>query len=123
MKGFLLALAIAGGLTGCATDVAQTPTALRPYAGQERLLVVRQPVTVVLSTGYTRQIKPGSRWQHVGTTTQGEVLRPVGDTFMVYGRHMHEAYLVVSAGYLVGFYLPVEGAFSPLSKAIELKTE
>ena len=123
MKSFLVALSVAGGLIGCATDVAQTPTAFRPHAGQERVLIVRQPVTVVLSTGYTRLIKPGSKWQHVGTTTQGEVLRPVGDTFMVYGRHMHEAYLVVSAGYLIGFYLPVEGAFSPLSKHVELKTE
>ena len=36
---------------------------------------------------------------------------------------MHEAYPVERDGRLVGFYLPVERAFSPLSRPVDLSLQ
>ncbi|WP_234480884.1 hypothetical protein [Paraburkholderia nemoris] len=38
--------------------------------------------------------------------------------FTIEGRQVHEAYLVVAKGSLVGFYLPGEAHFSPLDKPV-----
>jgi hypothetical protein len=40
--------------------------------------------------------------------------------FTVEASNIHEAYLVISENRLMGFYLPVEGTYSPLTKPIEL---
>ena len=66
-----------------------------------------------VSRNYNRVLARGSRWQLVGTTPQGRVYRRSDGVFTVEGAHVHEAYLVLAADRLVGFYLPVEKAFSP----------
>jgi hypothetical protein len=38
------------------------------------------------------------------------------DVFTVEGSHIHEAYLVVDSGTLVGFYLPAEQSYSKLDQ-------
>jgi hypothetical protein len=77
-------------------------------------------VAVTPITGYTKSVKAGSMWQRVGVVPQGVVYRPVGDVFAIEGANMHEAYLVVAEGDLVGFYLPGEAAFSPLPERVPL---
>ncbi|MFX8297360.1 hypothetical protein ABTL30_20295, partial [Acinetobacter baumannii] len=58
----------------------------------------------------------------VGTVPQGVVYRPVGTIFTIEGRQVHEAYLVIADQRLVGFYLPGEQAYSPLSTAVPITT-
>lgn len=111
------------GLGACAPMVATAPAALTAdnTASPSRIQVTT-PAEIRLETGYTRTLAAGSRWQRVGTLPQGSVYRPVGTIFTIEGRQVHEAYLVIADGRLVGFYLPGEQAYSPLSKAVPITT-
>lgn len=106
-------------MAGCA--VQHVPATLEPALGADmRQRVVAAQVQVGLPTGYTRALRAGSVWRFAGKLPQGDVYRPVGDVFTLEGAHIHEAYLVVKDGSLVGFYLPAERAFSPLDKALSI---
>lgn len=103
--------------------VSTAPAALAiDNATKPSQIQLKAPVEVHLDTGYTRTLEPGSRWQRVGSLPQGSVYRPVGTVFTIEGRQVHEAYLVIAASSLVGFYLPGESTYSPLSKAVSLTT-
>lgn len=107
-------------LAGCATEVYRVPTQFSPAAAGERIVMARE-VSVTPSTGYTRVIKAGSRWRYVGRVPQGKVYAVQDDVFMLEGKNMHEAYCVVDdRSMLVGFYLPVEQAFAPLTPPVAL---
>ena len=111
----LLALAVAFILQGCASEVARSGVAFRPaQAKMRRTLEVGSLLTLTLATGYQRSVPTGSRWEYTGSVPQGEVYRPVGTVFTIEGANMHEAYLVLREGRVVGFYLPGERAFSAL---------
>ena len=115
--GLILALS----LTACAA-VKHSPARLQPLAvsAQPALRVLAQDTRLTFDTGYTRTLKAGSSWRAAGAVDQGEVYRPVGDVFTVEGAHIHEAWLVVHGGLLVGFYLPAEHGYSPLSTTAPL---
>ncbi len=117
---FLRAAALAAclALAACAAEVTRHPTELKP--GAARAWVLQQPVSFHLDSGYPRQLVGGTAFQELGTVPQGRVLKPVGAVLTVEGAHMHEAYAVVRDGQLVGFYLPVEKSFSPLSQPVSL---
>ena len=82
-----------------------------------RPVVLDRDVHLELPTAYDRLLKQGSRWIPVGNIPQGAVFRPDGHVLTIEGAHVHEAYIVISTERLVGFYLPVEKAFSPLPNA------
>ncbi|MGW8394565.1 hypothetical protein [Pseudoduganella sp. HUAS MS19] len=104
---FLLLAAI---LCGCAAVVHQ-PIAMTPIA-EGGLLTLEAEVPLRLATGYRRTLKEGSQWRRAGQVAQGEVLRPFQHVLTVEGSHIHEAWIVVRDGQLIGFYLPAERAFS-----------
>jgi hypothetical protein len=114
-------LVLALSLTACAA-VQHSPAQLHPLAAsaEPALHVLAQETRLTLDTGYTRTLKAGSRWRSAGTVDQGDVYRPVGDVFTLEGAHIHEAWLVVRGESLVGFYLPAEHGYSPLSTAVPL---
>ena len=66
-------------------------------------------------------MKKGTTWDFVGTISSGDVFRTKDQILTVEASNIHEAYIVVSSDKLVGFYLPVEKSFSPLSAAPELR--
>lgn len=108
-------------LGGCASEVVRYPVSLSAADRQSsRQYVVLQSASIRFDSGYERTLSAGTELVEVGTIKQGRVLRPVSTVFTIEGAHTHEAYPVVSDGRLVGFYLPVEGAFSPLSLSISL---
>lgn len=125
MQRLLCVLGMISWLMGCAPEVYRTQVPFTPASNQPQrsVLRIRESMTVMLPTGYARLIKQGSVWRFVGTTPYGEVFRPVDEVFTIVGANTHEAYLVVTAGRLVGFYLPGEGAFSPLPNTLPLQTE
>jgi len=125
MRRLILAICAASWLTACAPEVYRTVSEFRPLSGegQQNVLRIRDSVTVKLDTAYTREIRAGSTWRFVGTVPQGRVFRPVDDVFTIEGANVHEAYLVLDSGRLVGFYLPVEGAFSPLTRRVRVRFE
>ena len=109
-------------MIGCASELHHTPTQFRPSTSEGgRFLVIARDLTVVPASGYPRTLKAGSTWRYVGRTPQGAVLQVKDDVFVIGGRNRHEAYCVVSDDYkLVGFFLPVEQAFTPLSSPVQL---
>lgn len=98
------------------------PAELAPVPGDAALSTFRlaEAVPVDFSTGYRRTLKQGTHWTRVGTLPEGDVFEPTETVFTVEGRHIREAYLVVHDGLLVGFFLPVEDAFVPLSNPVSL---
>jgi hypothetical protein len=114
------AFLLAASLSGCAVQHSPTQLAALPPTQQARPCVLLAPVEIRLATGYARSLKQGSAWQPVGSTAQGMVFRPLDDAFTVEGAHVHEAYLVVQEGQLVGFYLPAERGFSRLEHPIPI---
>lgn len=108
-------------LSGCASEVVRHPVELFAESQKPAMqYVVAQSALIRLDSGYERTLRAGTELLEIGTIKQGKVLKPVGTVFTVEGAHMHEAYLVVSDGRIVGFFLPVEGAFSPLSQFVTL---
>jgi hypothetical protein len=93
-----------------------------PAAGETResQIILTHPVTVRLSTGYSRRLGAGSTWRLMGGVPQGAVYRSVDAPFTIKGSQVHEAYLVIHGGALVGFYLPGEHMVSPLPSPISL---
>lgn len=116
-----LCLLLALTLTACAA-VRHSPARLQPptLSGQPATRVLARETRITLDTGYTRALKAGGRWRAAGTVDQGDVYRPVGDVFTLEGAHIHEAWLVVRDGVLVGFYLPAEHGYSPLGATAPL---
>lgn len=104
-------------LAGCASEVTRHPVDLSPASAPVRYVVITA-IAVELDSGYTRTVAAGTELIEVGSISQGKVIRPTNTVFTVEGAHMHEAYLVLQNARLVGFYLPVEKSFSPLSRPV-----
>jgi hypothetical protein len=109
-----MVLGLTLGLAACAPEVTRRPEALTPMTGSPASSIeILKEARVDVGPGYRRTIWEGSVWTRVGRVSQGEVYRPVTHVFTVEGAHVHEAYLVLDGDRVVGFYLPVERAFSP----------
>lgn len=114
----LVAIAL---LCGCAHAVRTESAKLSPVAEQPaKVIRLEREALIVLPTGYKRGLKPDSRWRHVGSIAQGQVFRPLDSVLTIEGRQVHEAYLVISGGKLVGFYLPGEANYAALDAPIPL---
>lgn len=101
-------------LAACAPEVVRQPTQLMPVTEQPASAIeILEDASVPVGPGYQRVIPRGSIWTRVGRAVQGEVFKPVDRVFTVEGTHIYEAYLVLDGDRVVGFYLPVERAFSP----------
>ncbi len=72
------------------------------------------------TAGYSRTLPAGSRWKRIGRVPMGDILKSPDVTLTVEGAHIHEADIVVHDGNWVGFWLPVEKAFSPLKSPIAM---
>jgi hypothetical protein len=122
MKSRLLACALFAPmmiLAACSSEVVRSPTTLAPAGQGDRVQVrLQSPVLVESSSGYARNLPAGSVWEYHGSIAQGQVYRRVDGILTVEGAQVHEAFVVVSGDRLVGFYLPVEQAFSPARKAV-----
>jgi hypothetical protein len=113
--------AVVGLVAACAPAVVQEPALLTPSAGKSFRL--SRPAEVALSTGYTTKLRENTRWELVGSIAQGEVYRTRDQIVTLEGEHIHEGYIVVEQGVLVGFYLPVERSFSPVTPGKRLIIE
>jgi hypothetical protein len=110
-KSHSLSLAVLAAALLCGCAVAHQPSSMTPVDTTDRL-TLGAAVPLRLATGYQRTLQQGSQWTRVGRVAQGDVLRPYQHVLTVEGSHIHEAWLVVRDGMLVGFYLPAERAFT-----------
>ena len=117
-------LAVISLAAGCAGEVVRHPAALQAApAGAAKGYVTTRAAEFRLDSGYERTIAASTAFDEVGAIPEGAVLKPRITVLTVEGAHMHEAYAVVKDGRLVGFYLPVERAFAPLSVPVYLQLE
>jgi hypothetical protein len=118
-KWSIAVLTAASLMFGCASEVKRNPAELA-QAGLEQgqRQITAKTASFVLDSGYERTINLNTEFVVVGRISQGLVLRPTQTVLTVEGAHMHEAYAVLNNGQLVGFYLPVERAFSALPLAV-----
>ena len=115
---FLTPLLVFGLVFGCAFDVVrvkQEPAKFEPAASVQDEWTLAKDVEVSLDTGYKRKLKAGTRWQCIGKVENGDVYQTHDQILTVEGSNIYEACIVVSEGNLVGFYLPANQTFSPLS--------
>ena len=109
---------------GCAFDLAHVsyrPAQFKPEPEPPITLIMKDAVKVEQAPcGYARTLFKGTRWDLIGTIPEGGVYKPKDQVLTVECSHVHEAYLVVSGGALIGFYLPVEKGFVPISPTIKL---
>ena len=119
-------LALAFVLTGgCAFDVShvrQQPAQFAAVAAPAREFTLNREVKAKLGTGFPTVLKAGTRWRQVGRIAQGEVFATSDQIVMVEASNNYEAQLVVVAGCVAGFYLPVERTFVASTKPIALET-
>jgi hypothetical protein len=113
-------------LHACAFDIVhikQMPAQLEASSPTGRSFELDSAATVHLDTGYVRVLKKGTRWTCIGTIPEGDVYRTKDQVLTIEGSNIHEAYIVVKSQNLVGFYLPVEMTFSPLSSPMALSAK
>jgi hypothetical protein len=117
-----LAITLASCLLLACVDIRGASTSLSPPAegtGTPSITVARD-VQITLSTGYHRTLRQGTVWLAAGVIPEGSVYKPRDTVFSVEGTNVHEAYLVVSGGKLVGYYLPAEGSYVSQSQPIDI---
>jgi hypothetical protein len=103
---------------GCAFDIVhitQIPVQYENATTQKSSFELTDEVNIDLGTGYSRKLNNGTQWHYVNTITQGDIFKTKDQLLTIEGSNIYEAYIVVSQKQLVGFFLPVEETYSPLS--------
>lgn len=123
MKRTVLLISFLLYLNACAFDIVhvkQTPTNIVPQNDPSANFTLEKEAMVSLGTGYSRILKANTNWALVGSLPEGGVFKTKDQILTVEGSNIFEAYIVVESNKLVGFYLPVEGTFSPLKNPLPL---
>lgn len=120
MKKWIVVLFSALLLSACASELVRHSVSEPKVDKPATKYIVSHAVEIRFDSGYERTLKANAELLDIGSISQGRVLKPVNTVFTVEAAHNHEAFLVVSEGRIVGFYLPVEKAFSPLSRPVTL---
>jgi hypothetical protein len=122
----LTLLFVFGLFFGCAFDVIrvkQEPARFEPDTSIQDAWKLAEDVEISLDTGYKRKLKAGTRWECIGKIENGDVYKTKDQILTVEGSNIYEACIVVSEGQLIGFYLPANQTFSPLSSKKSLPIE
>jgi len=108
----------------CAFDLAHVSTQatqFSPMPEAQRTILLQEVVEIdEAPCDYDRTLRQGTRWKLVGKLPEGDVFKPLDQVLTVECSNIFEAYLVVMEDFLVGFYLPVEKTFVPLSEKTKL---
>jgi len=112
-------------VSGCAFDVIkveQVPASLLSPQTCVDSFTLAKNIDINLGGGYSRTLRKGTAWNCIGRIKQGNVYKTTDQILTVEASNVYEANIVVTSGKLVGFYLFVEGTFSPLDNKIQLVT-
>lgn len=124
-KIFSLLLALLAIITfsGCAFDIVhvdQVPVQYEQESTKKPSFELKDEVNINLGTGYSRKLNKGTQWHYVNSITYGDIFKTKDQILTIEGSNIFEAFIVVSQKQLVGFFLPVEETYSPLSITIKL---
>ena len=104
--------------------VPYTAATFQPTQNSTRTLVLSDEVPLTdTPCSHSRTLRKTTRWDQVGAIAEGDVLRSKDQVLTLECSNVYEAYLVMSEGKLVGFFLPVEKGFVPHSPPIVLPIE
>lgn len=110
--------------SGCAFDIADvkySQVTLQAQVQRQDSFVLEEDVPVTQTPcWYSRTLRKNTRWEFVGTLIQGNVYRSRDQNLTVECSNIFEAYLVIAEPRLVGFFLPVESGFVPISNPIPI---
>ena len=112
-------------LGGCAFDVVhvkQQPATFTNACDSPSFRLTKE-VKASLGTGFPTILKANTTWNQVGVTDLGKVFATKDQVVKVEASNIYEANIVVTNHVLVGFYLPVEKTFAPLSNPLPLETK
>ena len=117
---FLLFFAFAPiTIAGCAFDIVhvkQVPVQFENANTIKPGFELKDEVEVNLGTGYSRRLKKGTKWHYVSCIPYGDIFKTNDQILTVEGSNIFEAFIVVSGDNLVGFFLPVQQTYTPLSE-------
>jgi hypothetical protein len=116
----VLSTALILGLTACVDPAMQPSAILSGAPAASSVYVVQATVRSNASNTNDRDLRQGSTWTALGTIDQGTVYKPLDTVLTVEHFDVYEAYIVVRDKNWVGFWLPVEKAFVPMSKLIPI---
>ncbi len=113
-------------LAGCAFDLAHvsfTPTLFATRTDANQSFTLKETIDITTTPCYKRTLRQDTKWELVGTIPEGKVYKSRDQVMTLECSNIHEAYLVISEGSLVGFFLPVEKGFVKISHTIKLPTK
>lgn len=121
----LLATAACAFALGACMSVSTQKVGMVPVAAADPVHSIQLSRVVIapLPNESSVTLPAGSQWRRVGALPQGDVYRSQSGLFTIQTRRQGEAYLVATSGKVVGFYLPGESAFMPLSRPVTLPVE
>jgi hypothetical protein len=119
LRLFLVTLALS--LLACATELVRSPATLLAGGPQAQMMQISKLAVLDFGPSHAKQLLPGSRWSLVGNVPQGSVFKPVDGVLTIHGANAYEAYLVISAAKVVGFYLPGERAWTALQNPVAIE--
>ncbi len=108
---------------GCAFDVVhvkQKPVTFSAATDSATFLLSTE-LKARLGTGFPTVLTANTTWTQVGMTEFGKVFATKDQIVKVEASNIYEAQIVVADSSLVGFYLPVEKTFAPLSTPIQME--
>lgn len=122
-QGLMLASCVVA-LAGC-MSVSTQKIGMIPVAAADPVYTIQLSRMVIASLPNESSVtlRSGSQWRRVGALPQGDVYRAQDGLFTIQTRRQGEAYLVASSGRLLGFYLPGESAYLPLTRPVTLPVE
>ena len=106
-------------LAGCAFDIVhveQVPVQFENVNTIKPDFKLKDEVKINLGTGYSRKLNKGTRWNYVSSISCGDIFKTNDQILTIEGSNIFEAFIVVSDDNLVGFFMPVEQTYCPLSK-------
>lgn len=122
-KYFVTALFLYSLLAAC-SDIKGEPATMTPVnsaaAGQ---ITIASDVDIEMSAGADRTLRQDTVWLAAGSVAQGVVYKPLDTVFTLERTNVHEAYLVLSGGKLVGYYLPAEHSYVAQIKPVDVPTK
>ncbi|WP_144641442.1 hypothetical protein [Bordetella genomosp. 13] len=121
----VLAAALSLSLYGCMSVDSKPANNFVMVAAGERAesLTLGGAVPTALSNGMSVTLPANSRWQKTGALPQGDVYRRVDGVFTIVSQRQEEAWAVVSAGNLIGFYYPVAKRYTTVAAPVRIRLE
>jgi hypothetical protein len=121
LSQFLGIVFVGCAVSGCAPEIVRNPIAYTQVSSGNSFIQLTKSSTIPNYSGAGNTLFVGTRWNLVGDVAHGKVYKSRDSVFFLQGANSHEAYLVISGGKLVGFYLPGEKAWSALEPPIDIE--